>query len=331
LTIAAGCGGSDRPRPAPTTPTQPSVPQPAPAPAETWSIAGTLVGTTDGQPISGASVAPSWDLGAVTTSASGGFTLGATANPPTTPYKLTVSGGDLLTRELWVTWQRGARTDVALDAVRLRPPFNLDFYRQMVRGMFDQADEGPYANFRWMESPRFYLKTIDQNNRPIEPEVLAVVLEALGRGVREYSAGRLSALAIETGTEARAKAAGWINVSIERPGGPTDTCGIAFVGSNPGEITLYNDVCSCGSNKIPGAVVMHEVGHALGFFHVSDRNSVMYPFIPGNCPPGSLSAAEKFHAAVAYSRPRGNRDPDIDPSNRAFAAAETAVRIRVVN
>jgi len=80
-------------------------------------------------------------------------------------------------------------------------------------------------------------------------------------------------------------------------------------------------VCSCGSNKIPGALVMHEVGHALGFFHVPDRNTIMNPFIPGNCPSGQLSPAEQYHAAIAYSRPRGNLDPDNDPqSSRAFAA-----------
>ena len=36
-------------------------------------------------------------------------------------------------------------------------------------------------------------------------------------------------------------------------------------------------------------------------------------------------------AAIAYSRPRGNRDPDVDPSNGAFATAQTGVRIEVIN
>jgi hypothetical protein len=93
-------------------------------------------------------------------------------------------------------------------------------------------------------------------------------------------------------------------------------------------ITLNNDVCSCGSNENPGALVLHEVGHALGFFHVADRNSVMYPFLPGNCPSGQLSAAEKFHAAIAYSRPRGNRDPDIDPVAGQFVTSPPALRVQ---
>jgi hypothetical protein len=79
-------------------------------------------------------------------------------------------------------------------------------------------------------------------------------------------------------------------------------------------------VCGCGSNKIPGAIVLHEVGHALGFFHVPDDRSVMYPFVPGSCPPGELSPAERYHAAIAYSRPRGNAEPDKDPPSNGFLA-----------
>jgi hypothetical protein len=311
----------------PSTPTQPATPVPPPTPVNTWSVAGTLVDTAGRQPIEGATIAPSWDLASVQTGAGGGYELGAVANPPTGPYKLTVSGSELLTRELWMGWQRGPRVDVTLDAIRLRPPFNLEFYRQFVRGTYDQQEGGPYANFRWMVAPAFYLKTVDQNGRSIEPEVLAVIREALPRAVREFSGGTMNAAGVESGTEVRPAAPGWINVDILRDPNQQSVCGRAFIGANPGTITLYNDVCSCGSNKIPGALVLHEVGHALGFFHVPDRNAVMYPFFPGNCPAGQLTSAEKFHARVAYSRPRGNREPDADPSNGAFLTPSHGVLI----
>ena len=312
--ISCGGGGSS---PQPSTPSTPTTPTPPPQPTNNWSVAGTLVDTVGRQPISGATIAPDWNLAAIQTGGDGSYQLGAPANPPTTPYKLTVSGTDLLTRELWVTWQQGPRTGVMLDAIRLQPPFSLDYYKQLVRGTYDQPG-APYAVFRWMEGPRFYLKTVDQNGRPIEPEVLAVVREALPRAVTEFTGGKLSAAAVETGTETRAAANGWITVDIVRNPGERQVCGSAQIGANPGTITLNNDVCSCGSNKIPGALVMHEVGHALGFFHVPERNAIMYPFIPGNCPPGQLSPAEKFHSAIAYTRPRGNRDPDIDPTAGQF-------------
>jgi hypothetical protein len=74
-------------------------------------------------------------------------------------------------------------------------------------------------------------------------------------------------------------------------------------------------------NKIPGAVTMHEVGHAPGYFHVGDRGSLMFPFIAGDCPAGALSANESYHAGIAYARPRGNTEPDHDPSSGAALAA----------
>jgi hypothetical protein len=309
----------------PSSPTPPSPPAPTPQPVNTWAIAGTLVDTAGRQPIAGASITPTWDLAAIESGADGSYQLGAIANPPTTPYRLTIAGSDLVSREVWVSWQSGARVGVTFDAIRNRSPFSLEFYRQFVRGTYD--NNGPWANFRWMQSPSFYVKTVDQKGRPVEPEVLAVVRDALVRAVHEYSAGVLSVVALESGTETRAAAVEWINVDIKRDPNERTTCGFADIGANPGSITLNDDVCACGSNKIPGALVMHEVGHALGFFHVPDKSSVMYPFIPGNCPSGQLSPAEKFHAAIAYSRPRGNRDPDIDPNSGPFSTPMPTIRV----
>jgi hypothetical protein len=311
--LIAGCGGSDRASPPPSNPETPTIPTP---PAPTWSAAGTLVDIA-GAPISDARIASSWDSTTVTTGGDGAFRFSTSNNPPTNPYRLSISGSDLVSRDLWLTWQNGPRTGIVLDAIRNRAPFSMEFYRQFVRGTYDTPG-APYAVLRWMESPKFYLRTVDQNGRAIEPEVLTVVREALGRAVTEFTAGKLSVAVLETGVETRPETAGWINVIIRREPNERSTCGFANIGANPGSITLHDDVCSCGSNKIPGALVLHEVGHAMGFFHVPDRNSVMYPFLPGNCPAGALSAAEKYHAAIAYSRPRGNLDPDNDPSSSRF-------------
>jgi hypothetical protein len=190
----------------------------------------------------------------------------------------------------------------------------MDFYRQFVRGTYDQPD-APWPVLRVEAAPRFYLRTTDQNGRAIEPEVLAVVRDALERAVPAFTGGRMSVAALRTGPEARAEADGWINVEIRRDPNERSTCGYAYIGADPNTITLNSEVCACGSRKIPGQVVMHEVGHALGFFHVSDTSSVMYPFVGRGCPSGDLSAAERYHAAIAYARPRGNTDPDNDPSS----------------
>jgi hypothetical protein len=311
---ACGGGSAPAPSPSPTAPTPPAPPTP------TWSASGQLVDTVTRQPLAGVRIAPTWDLAAVTTGGDGSFTISATSNPPSTPYRVSVSGSNVVSRDLWITWQSGARTGVAIEAIRDVAPFSMEVYRNFVRGTFDQPN-APFAVLRWMESPRFYVKTIDQNGRAVEPEVLQVVRDAIGRAVPAFTGGRLSVAALETGTETRAEAPGWIIVNIRRDPNERSVCGFANIGANPGSITLNNDVCSCGSNKIPGALVLHEVGHALGFFHVPDRNSVMYPFLPGNCPAGQLSAAEQYHAAIAYSRPRGNVDPDNDPSSsRAITA-----------
>jgi Matrixin len=210
--------------------------------------------------------------------------------------------------------------------IRNVAPFSMDFYRQFVRDTYDKSAGSPWPVLRWTSAPSFYVRTVDQNGKAVEPEVLAVTLDALRRAVPAYTAGHYSVAAIETGTDVRAAATDWINVDFRREHAAGTPCGLSFVGRNPGTITLYEDVCFCGSIKVPGAVTMHEVGHAMGFFHVADTNSLMYPFASGACPAGVLSAAEAYHASVAYSRPRGNTDPDHDPSSGAALTGAAATQ-----
>lgn len=304
--LASACGGSSSAGPG-TTPTGPNNDN-----SLRWSIAGNVVDTGAHQTVSGATVTPAWNLAAVSSSNDGSYLLGSSGAPPPNPSKLTISADGFVTHEQWVSVQAAQRTDVTLDLIRNSAPFSMDFYRQLARGTYDQ--DGPYTLLRWSQVPKFYLKTTDQLNRSIASEVIATIRDAVVRAVPLWTGGQYSA-DLESGPDVRASTPGWINILITTDPGERVTCGQSYVGRDPGEINLIiNPVCSCGSIKIPGHVVVHEVGHALGFFHVSDQKSVMYPRAPGNCPVGELSADERYHAAIAYQRARGNAEPDNDPS-----------------
>ena len=52
-------------------------------------------------------------------------------------------------------------------------------------------------------------------------------------------------------------------------------------------------------------IFAHEFGHALGFFHVADRNAVMEPGVYNGI--DQFSAREVYHARLAYEVGRWQR------------------------
>jgi len=65
-------------------------------------------------------------------------------------------------------------------------------------------------------------------------------------------------------------------------------------------------------DRLPGTptrdVHAHELGHALGYEHVTSRTSLMNPTQIGDPTVFDLQAA-----LIAYQRPAGNTPPDTDP------------------
>ncbi len=57
----------------------------------------------------------------------------------------------------------------------------------------------------------------------------------------------------------------------------------------------------------------HELGHALGYQHVTGRTSVMNS--QGRTEPNDFDRAA---ARIAFQRPPGNRSPDVDPTSASI-------------
>jgi hypothetical protein len=312
-----GCGGSTPSSPPPTTTTTSVLPTPT-----VWTLNGQVVATIGRQPVAGATVEMS--TATARTDNDGRFTL-TDATAPTRAFAVTVRAAGYRTRETTIAYPRTA--EPVIDLTAAAAPFSEEFYGQIARNAYERPESRTQL-FRWSVAPRLYLRTTDETGRPAPPEVVALVTGALADAVRLFSAGTFT-LSLEQGTERRPEQPGWINVEIKQTIPEGDFCGYASdVGGNPSTVQLRLERCGCGSIKIPQSIVLHEVGHVLGFFHVPDRNSVMYPFVPGECREIAPSPAEQHHVAVAYARPRGNLDPDRDPSSFALLTPPAAAVVR---
>ena len=294
--LSGACGGSS-----------PS----APALSGASSYRGETVSAVDGRPISG--VAVKVGERAAVSDQLGRFEL---TDLPEGAVTVTLSGASIVERRINVALPAAA-TETLIPAA-----FDLDAFDEMFRATGQLQ--------RWMSQPALVVVASAMNyhaggselfqasSEQLTDEEVGLLVEHLTEGLALLTGGRFTSFA---------------SVQVERPSSGTqvDTLrtGFIVVGRYRGVQSLSNTIAfgrwsNSGTAEVTGGAIyldrnfdaeeparrlvrIHELGHALGYLHVTKRVSIMNPAI-GPQP----TEFDRQASIVAFNRRPGNQSPDSD-------------------
>jgi hypothetical protein len=153
------------------------------------------------------------------------------------------------------------------------------------------------------QAPSIYLQRTGLSDANV-----AALEQAARDVIPALTGGRFQLAAWETGTDLRADANGWITVEIVND--PALDCGRTDIGAPAGHIWLnIASRCTFRGFTVHPTTFSHEIGHALGFRHVSCACLMNTAVQIGT----TATDIERYHASIAYHRSAGNRDVDVEP------------------
>jgi hypothetical protein len=201
------------------------------------------------------------------------------------------------------TFLRGGevRGNLDLDLIPSGGSFPFWLFRQMGRNGSEQPNNLQPLQ-RWTTNPNIHLENRWRDTgAPIPDDVLQYFVSEIQRVIPELSDGRLAAGRIDVNAEAWDFVPDYISIHFDHSGN------WGYVGVNPGQVQFAT------AAKCTSIMIIHELGHAMGYWHSSVQPSVMGGHVLGSCNLEHLTPDEQLVARVLYSRPPGNVEPDRDP------------------
>ncbi len=296
---------------------------PSPATPTNRIVTGRVVSDPSGQTIQGATIEPT-GYGPVASSNDGMFSIDIGSS-----FSARVTGkaaGHLDHQNVAIS--SAEMTKVGL--ISLAPPFNLETYRQIVRNTLE-GSSNPQTLRRQTSQPTFYLNPLLEDGTEIPEREVAHVVEIIQRAFPEATDGVFNAQLLNIVREFPAQTVGRsvrVSFSTNLRSNGEPVCGMA---GSSAMFLQYGErsggdppgVGSCVCNKawkVEEANVIHEIGHVAGLFHHSSVG--VMNIIQRSCDvqltQRGFSEEEKLYVKIQYSRPVGNRDPDVDPQTTSL-------------
>jgi hypothetical protein len=318
LITTAACGGASAPL-SPTAPTSSSSPTPASA---TRLLQGQTANAADATTFAGVAVRLG-TLEPTTSDANGYFRV---ESPSTGASAIELTGPSIVDR----------RTDVRLptDGVvkfgLIPASFDLAAFNEMFRGSHERLQ-------RWTTAPPLVVLTTVMKYESSEAaaaeatseQIPSAEVDAMVRDLTDALAtltgGTFAAFAQVT----REATAAGSRTSLTRNGqivvarfrdvrAITGSVGFGrWAEREDGVITAGTMFLDAGydASSDKRKLRTHELGHALGYKHLSTRPSIMNPVLGSD-----VTEFDRQGALIAFQRPPGNRAPDTDPASSSLRA-----------